>query len=147
QRSRNDEIDACCNSSRGSSQAGELPDSARMEESSGVLPHMSAREVAGLRTKGRSEIRSTISRTARKLSGRPCAAGTPADGHLAGLLTYASLKDERLPGSLQWHAAHRSRRIQLRGSGGFSPRFPNNQMERSYMRRRTRSSNKVPPKM
>jgi hypothetical protein len=29
----------------------------------------------------------------------------PIDGHLAGLLTYASLNLKRLPGSSQWHVA------------------------------------------
>ena len=28
---------------------------------------------------------------------------TPNDGHLAGLLTYASLNLKRLPGTSQWH--------------------------------------------
>src|SRR5262249_10837739 len=67
-----------------------------MEESSGVI-RMKARKIAGLRTRGLSEIRSTESQTARKLFGRPCAAGTPVDGHLAGLLTYASTKVSAFP--------------------------------------------------
>ena len=54
----------------------------------------------------------------------PAQPETPNDGHLAGLLTYASLNLKRLPGSSQWQCCSSSQRIQLRGSGGFSPRFP-----------------------
>jgi len=92
-----------------------------------------------LRTQGRSEGRSTGNnlKTARKLSGSPAQPETPTDGHLAGLLTYASANFERLPGSSRPFTptsgangdppvacCSSSQRIQLRGSGGFSPRFP-----------------------
>jgi hypothetical protein len=35
----------------------------------------------------------------------PAQPETPNDGHLAGLLTYASLNLKRLPGTSQWHIA------------------------------------------
>jgi hypothetical protein len=35
----------------------------------------------------------------------PAQPETPNDGHLAGLLTYASLNLKRLPGLSQWHVA------------------------------------------
>src|ERR1700704_5059752 len=67
----------------------------------------------------------------------PAQPETPNDGHLAGLLTYASANLKRLPGLLAHARQHQARmtthpsgicsssqRLQLRGSGGFSPRFP-----------------------
>jgi len=35
----------------------------------------------------------------------PAQPETPNDGHLAGLLTYASMNLKRLPGLSQWHTA------------------------------------------
>src|SRR6266853_5882471 len=54
----------------------------------------------------------------------PAQPETPNDGHLAGLLTYASWNLKRLPGTFPVACCSGSQRIQLRGSGGFSPRFP-----------------------
>src|SRR5882762_8926191 len=56
----------------------------------------------------------------------------PSDRHLAGLLTYASMNLERLPGTLPSGMCSGSQRIQLRGSGGFSPRFPLPDGEKLY---------------
>src|SRR6476646_11369484 len=68
----------------------------------------------------------------------PAQPETPHAGHLAGLLTYASGELEtpsrvispihanirRERGPSQWPVVSSSQRLQLRGSGGFSPRFP-----------------------
>jgi hypothetical protein len=83
----------------------------------------------------------TVNRTRnRKKALRPSLRSRkrPIDGHLAGLLTYASMNLKRLPGSSRPFTPNirremgtfpvaccsGSQRIQLRGSGGFSPRFP-----------------------
>jgi hypothetical protein len=78
--------------------------------------------VSGLRTILRKQWAESL--TADSSPALPAQPETPNDGHLAGLLTYASLNLKRLPGSSQWQCCSSSQRIQLRGSGGFSPRFP-----------------------
>jgi hypothetical protein len=59
----------------------------------------------------------------------PIEVGKSQDWHLAGLLTRASMKLNDLPGKTsQWLSSSlpfSSLRLQLRGSGGLSPRFPN----------------------
>jgi hypothetical protein len=60
-------------------------------------------------------------------------AGTPKDGYLVGLLTYASRKLNAFPVS-QWQTCSASKRLQLRGSGGFSPRFPVTRRGELYLR-------------
>jgi hypothetical protein len=77
---------------------------------------------SGLRTILRKQWAESL--TADSSPALPAQPETPNDGHLAGLLTYASLNLKRLPGSSQWQCCSSSQRIQLRGSGGFSPRFP-----------------------
>src|ERR1700735_4692817 len=62
-------------------------------------------------------------------SNPPIEVGKSPDWHLAGLLTRASTKLNDLPGiTSQWLSSalpFSSLRLQLRGSGGVSPRFPN----------------------
>jgi len=84
--------------------------------------------------------------TARKLSGSPCAAGNAPwrasgrspdlrlrrtwnafPGHLAH-----SRQHQRKWGLSQWPVVSSSQRLQLRGSGGFSPRFPLPDGEKLY---------------
>ena len=60
-------------------------------------------------------------RIARKLSGSPCAAGNALDGHLAGLLTYASMNLKRLPGSSRPFTPTSGEK--WRPSSGMLPRF------------------------
>src|SRR6185312_13543849 len=57
----------------------------------------------------------------------------PIDGHLAGLLTYASLNLKRLPGLSQWHVAQVLSAYSC-GAVADSHRASHYQMERSYRR-------------
>jgi len=63
----------------------------------------------------------------------PAQPETPSDGHLAGLLTYASLNLKRLPGSSQWHVAQVLSAYSC-GAVADSHRASQYQMERSYIR-------------
>jgi hypothetical protein len=66
-------------------------------------------------------------RPTRMLSSSPIEAGSSPDWHLAGLLTHASANPNAFPRARsQWlgFPSFGSQRSQLRGSGGFTPRFP-----------------------
>ena len=62
----------------------------------------------------------------------PAQPETPNDGHLAGLLTYASLNLKRLPRSSQWHVAQVLSEYSC-GAVADSHRASHYQMERSYI--------------
>ena len=70
---------------------------------------------------------------ARSYPALPAQPETPNDGHLAGLLTYASLNLKRLPGSSQWHVAQVLSEYSC-GAVAESHRASQYQMERSYIR-------------
>src|ERR1017187_6283307 len=59
----------------------------------------------------------------------PIEAESSPDWHLTGLLTHASTNLNSLPEATlsgrSIHSTFNSQRIQLRGSGGFAPHFPN----------------------
>jgi len=63
------------------------------------------------------------------LSSSPIEAESSPDWHLTGLLTHASTNLNSLPEATlsgrSIHSTFSSQRIQLRGSGGFAPHFPN----------------------
>ena len=63
----------------------------------------------------------------------PARPETPNDGHLAGLLTYASPNLKRLPGSSQWHVVQVLSEYSC-GAVADSHRASQYQMEKSYSR-------------
>jgi hypothetical protein len=62
----------------------------------------------------------------------PAQPETPNDGHLAGLLTYASSSLKRLPGCSQWHSAQVLSEYSC-GAVADSHRASHYQMEKSYI--------------
>jgi hypothetical protein len=62
----------------------------------------------------------------------PAQPKTPNDGHLAGLLTYASSSLKRLPGCSQWHSAQVLSEYSC-GAVADSHRASHYQMEKSYI--------------